>query len=829
MGRSWIKKKRCQPNGWAHHERERISFEPGEVTMVLRSEPRRHNLSLPLSSFIGRESEVAEVKQRLLEVRLLTLIGPGGCGKTRLAIRVASDLSAEYADGAWLVEFAPLTEAVLIPQAVASALNVLEEAERTLIDTLADYLLHQQTLLVLDNCEHLVVACAQLAETLLQACPGLRILATSRENLGIPGEAVWSVPPLSLPDPQAWRDHSSGQNALPIYKKSEAVQLFVARAAAAFPAFSLTEQNGEWVADVCCKLDGMPLAIELAAARVQTLSVKQIAERLSDRFHLLKSGSRTAPSRQQTLEAALDWSYSLLSNAEQELLSKLSVFAGGWTLEAAEAVCGDHGIEARNVLDLLTQLANKSLVVVERVPGQKTRFRLLETIRQYGREKLRAAGEAGVVEVRHRDWYMKMAIQAGPELKGSEQSEWIEWLEREHDNLRAALAWSIENDTAVALQLAEKLGQFWFMRGHHFGEGIEWLERVLSREGAPGQVATRARAFRWLGTLTYLQGNYAAARSAYEQSLALSQEMQDLDNIAEAFFYLADTAAIQGDAAAALTLYAQARSSAIDNLNSLRKLGDKWNIARTLNTLGELARVEGDYAAARKFYEESLSIRQKLGDQRGIAVSLINLGFVAYYDGDYQQAAVFFEESLVLFQKHGGKRGVVDCLMGLAGVIASAGQPERAARLLGSMEAAREAIRIGSSVSYADRLEYDRYESAVRAQLDETSFTAAWAEGRNMTLEQAIAYALLEPETLSPFRNLKEISGGLTAREREVAALIAQGKSNREIAEAMTVRVKTVETYVTRILNKLDFDSRVQIAIWAIEKGLRPPTRASKD
>jgi non-specific serine/threonine protein kinase len=424
---------------------------------------------------------------------------------------------------------------------------------------------------------------------------------------------------------------------------------------------------------------------------------------------------------------------------------------------------------------------------------------------------------------------MKMATQAESELKGAEQSEWIEWLEREHDNLQAALAWSLENDTAVALQLAETLGQFWFMRGHHFGEGIEWLERVLSREEAPGQVASRARAFRWLGTLTYFQGNYDAARSAYEQSLALSQEMQDMDNIAEAFFYLADTAASQGDAAAARTLYAQARSFALDNLTSLRKLGDKWNIARTLNTLGEMARVGGDYAAARKFYEESLLIRQELGDQRGIAVSLINLGFVAYDGGYYQQAAVFFEESLVLFQKHGGKRGVVDCLTGLAGVIGRAGQPERAARLLGSMEAVREAIRIGSTVSYADRLEYDRYESAVRAQLDETSFAAAWAEGRRMTLEQAVAYALLETETLSPVPNVKEIFGGLTAREREAAALIAQGKSNREIAEEMTVRVKTAETYVTRILKKLGFDSRVQIAIWAIEKSLRQPTQAPKD
>ncbi len=314
------------------------------------------------------------------------------------------------------------------------------------------------------------------------------------------------------------------------------------------------------MAEVRRKLDGMPLAIELAAARVQTLSIQQIAERLDDRFHLLTSGSRTAPTRQQTLEATLDWSFSLLSETEQNVLLRLSVSAGGWTLEAAEAVCVGHGIEARDVLDLLTQLANKSLVVVERVPGRRHALRLLETIGQYAREKMQATGRGGETQAQHCKWYMDLAGQAESELKGPGQSEWLERLEREHDNFRTVLAWSMENDTAGALQLAGALGQFWFMRGHHFGEGIEWLVRALSQAEAPEQTATRARAFRWLGTLTYFQGDYAAARSAYEQSLALSQELQDRDAIAETFYYLFDTAALQGDAVAARALYAQARS-----------------------------------------------------------------------------------------------------------------------------------------------------------------------------------------------------------------------------------------------------------------------------
>jgi non-specific serine/threonine protein kinase len=798
--------------------------------VALHSNPRHHNLPAPLSTFIGRETEVAEVKKRLSAQRLLTLTGPGGCGKTRLAIRVASDLTAAYTDGVWLVEFAPLADAMLVPQAVASALGVNEQAGSTLIEALSDHLLHRRTLLVLDNCEHLVVACARLVETLLQACPGLRILATSRENLGIPGETVWSVPPLSLPEPQPWRDPSSRQNALLAYKQSEAVQLFVVRAAAALPAFALTEQNGAWVAEVCHKLDGMPLAIELAAARVQTLSIQQIAERLDDRFHLLTSGSRTAPTRQQTLEATLDWSFSLLTETEQSVLLRLSVFAGGWTLEAAEAICLGHGTEARDVLDLLTQLANKSLVVVERVPGQETRFRLLETIRQYARDKMQAAGEAGEGQARHRDWYMNLAGQADSELRGPGQSAWIERLEREHDNFRAALAWSLENDATGALQLAERLGQFWFMRGHHFGEGIEWLVRVLSQAEAPEQAVTRASAFHWLGVLTYIQGDYGAARSAHERSLALYQELQDRDGIAEAFYYLADAAALQGDAVAARSLYAQAGSFSADSLTSLREQGDKWNVARTLNYLGELARVEGDYAAARSFYEESLLIRHELGDQRGMAVSLHNIGFVTHHQGDYRQAVTFFVESLSLFQKLGSWRGVVDCLLGLAGAAVSAGQPERAARLFGATEAVREAIYVGSVLSYPDRVEYDRYVAAVRAQLDEAAFAAAWAEGRELTLEQAIEYALSEipadASTPPSAQELKEKFGGLTRREREVATLIAQGKSNREIAEAMSVGLKTAETYMTRIRNKLGFDSRVQIALWAIEKGLVPPTQS---
>jgi non-specific serine/threonine protein kinase len=320
--------------------------------------------------------------------------------------------------------------------------------------------------------------------------------------------------------------------------------------------------------------------------------------------------------------------------------------------------------------------------------------------------------------------------------------------------------------------------------------------------------------------LTCFQGDYAAARSANEQSLALYQELKDEDGMAEACYYLADAAAVQGDDVAARMLYAKARSHFEDSLTGLRERGDRWSMAQTLNKLGEMARVEGDYAAARSFYEESLGLRRELGDQRGMAVSLINLGYVANHQGDYRQAATLLEHSLDLFQKHGGRRGMVDCIAALAGVAGGEGQLERAARLFGAAEALREAIHIGPAANYPDRLEYDRYVAAVRAQLDEAAFAAAWAEGRAMTLEQAIECARLEPQTPAPLRDAKEKYGGLTAREREVAALIAQGKSNREIAEKMVVGVRTVETYITRIHNKLGLDSRVQVAMWAVERGL---------
>jgi predicted ATPase/class 3 adenylate cyclase len=443
-----------------------------------------HNLPRQLTSFIGRDGEMAEIKQLLSKTALLTLTGAGGCGKTRLALQVAADVLEEFEEGVWLVELAALADSTLVPQTVAAALGVREEPGRPLTETLIDYLRPRQVLLLLDNCEHLLSASAQLADTSLRACPRLRVLVTSREGLGIAGETTYRVPSLSLPDLQ----HLPPVAAL---SQFEATRLFVDRAAAAVPSFTLNEQNAPSVAEVCYRLDGIPLAIELAAARVKALPVEQITRRLDDRFRLLTGGSRAALPRQQTLRATIDWSYDLLSEAERMLLRRLSVFAGGWTLEAAEAVGAGEGINDDEVQELLTTLVEKSLVLYEEQRGE-ARYRLLETVRQYSRERLLESGEMQVVCSRHASFYLNFAEQAEPELRRSDQVGWLNRLDVEHDNLRAALEWSLlgDNQGEVGLRLAGALWWFWLVRSH-FTEGRNWLDAAVSRAvdaPAPDQV-----------------------------------------------------------------------------------------------------------------------------------------------------------------------------------------------------------------------------------------------------------------------------------------------------------------------------------------------------
>jgi non-specific serine/threonine protein kinase len=498
---------------------------------VASGDVRRHNLPVQLTSFIGRTEEIAEIRRLLSTTRLLSLTGAGGCGKTRLALQVASEMLDQFRDGIWLVDLAPLTEPDLVKSSVASVLRVQEGSERSLIEVLSDYLRPRELLLVLDNCEHLIAASAHLAETLLLAAPDLRILATSREALGILGETVWRVPSLSVPD----RAQTLSADAVLRY---EAPRLFVERATAVAPAFVITAANARTVADLSERLDGIPLAIELAAARLNMLSVDQINERLTDRFRLLTGGSRTAVARQRTLEATVDWSYDLLSKTERRLLDRLSVFAGGWTLDAAEAVCSGDGIRKEAMLDLLSYLLDKSLVNTEDASGSQ-RYRFLETVRQYGRERLLRAGKVPKIRDRHLAFFFELARHAEPKLHGPDQARRLNQLGLEHDNLRAALEWCLtkEGNTEIPLRMVCALWPFWNRR-NHFAEGRQWVERALSAN-PDARPPLRARALAAAADLSFFQGDYAAVDLFARQVLTLDDPGLNEERWAVAFAYFA--------------------------------------------------------------------------------------------------------------------------------------------------------------------------------------------------------------------------------------------------------------------------------------------------
>ena len=818
-----------------------------------RNKVSPNNLPSPLSIFIGREREIVEVKNLLTSHRLVTLTGAGGSGKTRLSLRVAQELLGEFKYGIWFIELASIFDPDFLTPSIASTFNIRERSTQTLQDGLIDYLSSRRLLLILDNCEHLVSACAKLTETLLQSCPDLQILATSREVLGISGEFAWSVPPLSLPDQQPWKSTASAQDAIRLYEESESVQLFVARAMANSTEFRLTAENGAWVAEICRQLDGMPLAIELAAARVRSLSVQQIAQRLDDRFHLLTGGSRTAPPRQQTLQSALDWSYALLSEHEQKLLQRLSVFVGGATLDAAESVCVGEGIESAEVLDTLAHLVDKSLVTAHRPERGETRYRLLETIRQYARQRLVESAQIDEVKDRHLQYFLDWAENAEPRLMGAEQAEWLAQYEAEHDNLRAALDWCHLNDRSAeaGLRLAAACGRFWRLHGY-LSEGRKNLSEALSKPGAKPRTKTRARALTLIANHAYLQSDYPAMRPLAEEALSIWRELGDEGKAGAAYTLdlMGELATEEGDYERA-PLFFQEALELYEEISNVRGIGqihmqygwaamrtgdyeraqhhleeflrlaqqveDQSGLAFAFSGLGEVAVRQGKLEHANSLLEQGLALNRARGDKWGTGTQLGSLGWVALRQHDFKQMRIYLDESLSIRMEIGDKGGIAWCLEKLAEAKYEQSQFQDAATIFGQAESLRAPI--GSVIDPADRSEYNRIISKLQAALGMDAFAAAWAEGRALRLEDVIDLALSDSggKAASP---PKEKFGGLTPREREVAAWIAQGKSNREIAEAMTVGVKTVETYVTRILNKLGFDSRVQIATWAMEKGL---------
>jgi predicted ATPase len=607
--------------------------------------------ALGLASFVGREREISELESLLAGgTRLLTLTGPGGSGKTRLASAVAFEVAENFEDGVWWVELAPAADPGLVPQAVAQVLNVPESPGDSLTDAIADDLRELEILLVLDNCEHLVEACALFADALLRVCPGLAILATSREVLGVAGERNFPVPPLSLPV----SGHIGSVEGLMDY---EAVRLFVDRARAVAPDFELAGANALDVARLCRRLDGMPLAIELAAARARVLSVEQISTRLDESFDLLMGNPRTTMARQRTLRAAMDWSHDLLSEEEKILFRWLAVFAGGFTLDAAERVCAGEGIEYGEALELLSNLVDKSLVMVVERDGA-ARYRLLETIKRYATEKLEESGEAGGVKRRHAEYYLALAEEAGREPR--EQDSWLKRLEAEQANFGAALTWALGAEDAldpegeraeVGLRLAAALAQVRFWSAYSPSEGLGWLGRGLSATEASGS-PVRGEALGHAGFLALWRGEYPRAAAMFGEAMTLHKELVDEAGVAASIFHLGNLAlhGLDLEQAEALRLEAEAL---------LPELSDPQAAALLLYFLGTAALAEGDRDRADTLVEEGLKVNRQIGDLRGMAMCLTNLGISALERGDPERAATLYEEDLLGLRRLRDKMGTV--------------------------------------------------------------------------------------------------------------------------------------------------------------------------
>ena len=746
------------------------------------TEPFRNNLPLQLTSFIGRERELQDLKQLLPTTRLLTLTGPGGTGKTRLAVELAKEVLQTFANGACLVEFASLADPALVAQTVATAVGVRDQPGRTILDGLMDYLRGKTMLVLFDNCEHLIDACAQLADALLRRAPGLTILASSRESLSIAGETAYRVPSLPLPSSRKLTDLDS-------IAQNDCVHLFVDRALAAYPHFRLSDQNVQAIVQICRRLDGIPLAIELAAARTRVFPPDQIAARLDERFKLLTGGSRSALERHQTLFALIEWSHNLLSGPERALLRRLSVFAGGWSMEAMQAVCGD-GLGAES-LETLTHLADKSLVVVEE-PGvaAEGRYRLLDTIRQYARDRLLESGESESIRDRHLEFFLHFAEYAEPKLRSQAQLEWLNRLEVEHDNLRTALAWSLESGKSEhALQLAGALYYFWGL-GAHISEGQRWMGEALAlseREQAGSikparglaavDAARRAKAlygFAWFQLVAF---DLKSAHTAAEESLRLWREVGDPWWTALTLEALGLILGTEGQVEAAI-------AGLEEGVSLGRQLEDPLPLAVCLVRLGDTVKVKGtDMDAARQFLEEGVAMARIVGDRSVLSEGLRELGSVYYSEGKLSAAESVITEALSEARSLGsivqvvlalGELVAVSCLKGdrararnyctelwalardtgalmaswfvlLASGLAECfgGDPGKGVQLLAACDALirQRGVDMLSGDSPIFRVVRQAIGRA-QAQLNPAAFKGEWATGQQMTMDQALGSAV---------------------------------------------------------------------------------------
>jgi predicted ATPase/DNA-binding SARP family transcriptional activator/DNA-binding CsgD family transcriptional regulator len=766
----------------------------------------QHNLPVPLTSFIGRADERANLARLLIDSgdgpRLVTLTGLGGGGKTRLALAVAGDLAGRgaFRDGVWLVELAGLSDPALVPRAVAAALGVPEAPTCPLLATLAGALRGRELLLVLDNCEHLVAACAECCGALLAAAPGLHILATSRVVLGVPGENPWPVPPLSLPPAERPATPSALAN-------SEAVQFFVDRARWRRPAFAVTEANAAAVAAICRRLDGIPLALKLAAARLAVLPVEQLAARLDDALAVLTDGPRLLPARHRTLRATLDWSHNLLAAEERAVLRRLAVFAGGFTLEAAEAVAAAEDLSPRAILPVLAGLLDQSLVAEcedESAGGDAdVRYRMHEVVRQYARVRLAASGEEEAVRRRHAEYYVALAERLAADLFGARNRWALARLRRDFENLQAVFDWSLtRGETALRLRL---VGTFWPYWDPHDYRGVvdRWIAGALDDEGVPAGV--RARALMASSTIAEYRGEYASLGRYVAAGLPLSRAAGDRWCEALLLLGAAHIAFRAGDAGAAGALLDQSEAL-------MRALDDDWGRGLVIGNRGLAALHQGDLARARALFETGVAVYRSVGDETFLAQALSFLGLALLHQGDYPGAEAAFVEGLSLFQRLRYHARIAECVEGLASVAWFRSRLVEAARLWGFVEAWREAV--GAHGWPVDATLRAEHVADARRRIGEATFDAAWAEGRALTPEGAIGAALAVfgvPAASIPQR-ARDAGAALSPREREIAALLAEGRTNGQIAVQLNISPRTADTHVRNILKKLGVASRAVVA-----------------
>ena len=809
------------------------------------------NLPVQLTSFIGRERELVEVERLVSISRLVTLTGAGGCGKTRLAIQVANNIRDTFADGLWLVDFVPLREPDLVPQHIAQTLGLRPAPDQPLNESLLNFVRSKQILLILDNCEHLIASCTELAQQLLRVASGLNILATSRQPLAVSGEMLYQVRGLAFPSLNAI-------NAFEPHKleQYDAVHLFIERARAISPHFRITPENALAIVEICRGLDGIPLALELASARLNILTPQQIAARLDDRFALLNSGQSTgAVTHHQTLRAAIDWSYDLLTSEEQTLLRRLAVFEAGCTLDVAESVCSGKELAQERTLDVLSSLVDKSLVMAETSGRAEARYRLLETIREYTLGKLEESGETSRLRDRHLDLLVARSEEIALKLQTPAfQNLWFSWLDGELDNIRAALNWAQESGQVESgLRLAISLFGFWQSHSS-MQEGRNWYERLLAQANEKVPIMLRATAAFNAGMSAGFMGDGTAARGHERTAVALCEAAgeEGLKLLALAQAPIQVAAIVNGDfatayinvertvellrkvgddaelhmalgtqavAAIGLGKYQRARSLTVEALAAAHKWGDPYDIALIMSFFAYLEHVEQNYARAQALCEEALAALRELGATHEEPRVIQALAQTRLQQGDLEQAYALICESVALYKSQDNPKGLAECLIGFGVLASERGMQAEAVRLLTAGATKGQSVYL--SLLLAEGREYERYLAAARAQLTEQEFEQAQQEGRSHTLEQAIEYALSLP--LVPTASTSKLHGepgGLTEREREIVALIGQGRTNGEIAIELVLSKRTVEKHVANILSKLQLTNRAQIVRWAIEHNL---------